>query len=57
MTETHIVVSGNLRSWIEFLEKRMAEGADAEIRKVAGMIQKELAEKVSPVIFGRFGDE
>lgn len=40
--ETRIVVTGNHRAWREFLWKRLAPGADAEIRKVAGMILGEL---------------
>lgn len=33
--ETRIVVTGNHRAWREFLWKRLAPGADAEIREVA----------------------
>ena len=35
---TQIVVTGNTRSWMEFIEKRDADGADAEIRRLAKVI-------------------
>lgn len=41
---TNIMVSGNLRSWLEFLQKRLSPAADAKIRQVAGFIKEELAE-------------
>lgn len=41
---TNIMVSGNLRSWLEFLQKRLSPAADAEIQRVAGFIKEELAE-------------
>lgn len=41
---TNIMVSGNLRSWLEFLQKRLSPAADAEIQQVAGFIKEELAE-------------
>ena len=41
---TNIMVSGNLRSWLEFLQKRLSPAADAEIRQVAGFIKEELVE-------------
>lgn len=34
-TETKIVVTGNARTWREFIQKRNSEGADPEIRAVA----------------------
>lgn len=40
--ETRIVVSGNLRSWMEFVSKRDHEAADAEMQEVAGAIYREL---------------
>lgn len=40
---TNIMVSGNLRSWLEFLQKRLSPAADAEIQRVAGFIKEELA--------------
>lgn len=41
---TNIMVSGNLRSWLEFLQKRLSPAADAEIQQVAGFIKEELVE-------------
>ena len=40
---TNIMVSGNLRSWLEFLQKRLSPAADAEMQQVAGFIEEELA--------------
>lgn len=40
---TQIVVTGNARSWMEFIEKRDADGADAEIRRLAKVIGEILA--------------
>lgn len=40
--ETKILVSGNLRAWREFLEKRWTSHAEAEIREVAQRIFVEL---------------
>lgn len=42
MTETRIVVTGNLRSWRHILNLRAAAPADHEIREVAMMIYDEL---------------
>jgi thymidylate synthase (FAD) len=50
-TPTSMVITGNLRSWLEFLEKRMSPAADAEIRGVALQVQALLAD-VAPTIFG-----
>jgi len=55
MLETSIVVTGNLRAWREFFEKRLSPGADAEIREVAVKCL-EIAKKVSPTVFEGFGD-
>lgn len=41
---TNIMVSGNLRSWLEFLQKRLSPAADAEMQQVAGFIKEELIE-------------
>lgn len=46
MTETRIVVTGNLRAWRHFLSVRAAAPADHEIREVAMMIYDELAMRV-----------
>lgn len=49
---TSIVVTGNFRAWFEYLPKRMCQRAMPEHRKLAGMIQEELA-KAAPEIFDR----
>lgn len=51
MTETRIVVTGNLRAWHEAIERRTQPDADAEIQEVMRMAKVQLA-KVSPVLFG-----
>lgn len=42
MTETKIVVTGNMRAWRDVIKRRYTLAADAEIRKVAGLILSEL---------------
>jgi len=42
MTETKIVVTGNMRAWRDVIKRRYTMAADAEIRKVAGLILSEL---------------
>lgn len=49
---TSIVVTGNFRAWFEYLPKRLCKRAMPEHRKLADMIQKELAKAV-PEIFDR----
>jgi len=49
-TPTAMVISGNFRSWLEFIEKRDSPAADAEIRLLAKDIRGEL-ERVAPAIF------
>lgn len=44
-TETRIVVTGNIRSWREVIEKRHTPDADAEFYLVAGEILQVLREK------------
>lgn len=51
MTETKIVVTGNLRAWKEVIDRRTAPDADAEMQEVMGMAKDELA-YVAPAIFG-----
>lgn len=46
MTETRIVVTGNLRAWRHILTMRAAAPADHEIREVAMLIYDELARHV-----------
>lgn len=43
-TTTDIVVTGNFRTWLEFIEKRDSKFADAEIRELAGEIKHQLQE-------------
>src|SRR5699024_10264783 len=50
MTETRIVVTGNLRAWHEVIARRPAPDADAEFQQVAGLIRDEL-KKIAPAIF------
>lgn len=49
-TETRIVVSGNYRSWIEFLQKRDDAAADAEIQLLAQEVGRQLA-GLAPHVF------
>lgn len=46
MTETRIVVTGNLRTWRHILKMRAAAPADHEIREVAMMIYDEMIKRV-----------
>lgn len=48
---TDLVVTGNVRYWKEFIEKRDAAGADAEIRRAAKIIAGILADAL-PEVFG-----
>jgi len=41
-TKTNIVVTGNLRTWKEFLEKRLCVKAQWEMRELAEMIAKQI---------------
>lgn len=50
--ETSLVVTGNFRAWFEYLPKRLCKRAMPEHRKLAELIQKELA-KAAPEIFDR----
>ena len=50
MTETKIVVTGNLRAWHEVIERRTAPDADAEFQQVASMIRDDL-QKLAPEVF------
>lgn len=49
--ETKIAVTGNVRSWREFIEKRATPFADPEIRKLAESIRDALVQ-ASPLLFG-----
>ena len=50
--KTSLVVTGNFRAWFEYLPKRLCKRAMPEHRKLAELIQKELA-KAAPEIFDR----
>ncbi|AIL96414.1 FAD-dependent thymidylate synthase [Corynebacterium ureicelerivorans] len=50
MTETRIVVTGNLRAWHEVIERRTAPDADAEMQEVMGMVRDQLT-TIAPTIF------
>jgi thymidylate synthase (FAD) len=39
---TTLMVHGNVRAWVEFVQKRRAPQADAEIRYIAEVIQQEI---------------
>lgn len=47
---TKIVVTGNLRAWLEFLPKRTSPGADAEMQAVAKEIEN-LLKREYPAVF------
>ena len=55
-TETAIVVTGNHRSWREFVDKRYSEFADPEIRELAGLVLTELR-SIAPDIYSDFEDK
>ncbi|WP_070487346.1 FAD-dependent thymidylate synthase [Corynebacterium sp. HMSC08A12] len=55
MTETRIVVTGNLRAWHEVIQRRTQPDADAEFQEVAGMIRNHLRD-IAPAIFNQ-GDQ
>ena len=52
MTETKMVVTGNLRAWLEVIERRTAPDADAELQEVMGMA-RDVLKPLAPSIFGR----
>ena len=52
MIETRIVVTGNHRSWVEMLTKRLAPGADAEMKFVSKLILEALR-PTAPTIYNR----
>jgi thymidylate synthase (FAD) len=47
---THMVITGNIRSWMEFISKRDHPAADASIQRVAAEINK-ILEAEFPEIF------
>lgn len=50
MTETKVIVTANLRAWLEVIERRTAPDADAEIQEVMGMAREALR-PLAPTIF------
>ena len=50
MTETRIVVTGNMRAWHEVIARRTAPDADAEFQEVANLIRDEL-QRLAPEVF------
>jgi thymidylate synthase (FAD) len=56
MVETSIVVTGNHRSWREFVQKRHTADADAEIRELAGVLLGELR-RIAPNIYQDIPEE
>jgi thymidylate synthase (FAD) len=49
-TETKMVITGNLRSWYEYLQKRDNPDADAMFQEVAGLIRVQL-QRIAPNVF------
>ena len=50
MTETKMVVTGNLRAWLEVIDRRTAPDADAELQEVMGMA-RDVLKPLAPSIF------
>ena len=50
MTETKVIVTANLRAWLEVIERRTAPDAVAEIQEVMGMAREALR-PLAPTIF------
>ena len=50
MTETKMVVTGNLRAWLEVINRRTAPDADAELQEVMGMA-RDVLKPLAPSIF------
>lgn len=50
MVETKMTVTGNLRTWLEVIERRTAPDADAELQQVMGMAREALR-PLAPTIF------
>ena len=49
-TETKMVITGNFRSWLEYLSKRDTPDADAMFQEVAKLIRIQL-QRIAPNIF------
>ena len=52
MTETKMVVTANLRGWLEVINRRTAPDADAELQEVMSMA-RDVLKPLAPSIFGR----
>ena len=52
MVETKMVVTANLRGWLEVINRRTAPDADAELQEVMGMA-RDVLKPLAPSIFGR----
>ena len=50
MVETKMVVTGNLRAWLQVIERRTAPDADAELQEVMGMA-RDVLKPLAPSIF------
>lgn len=50
-TPTDIVITGNLRAWLDFMPKRDSDAADLEIAAEARTIKEHLAQ-LAPTVFG-----
>jgi thymidylate synthase (FAD) len=53
-TETKIVVTGNYRAWMHFIEMRATEAADVEIRALAIECLRQL-QGIAPNVFNQYG--
>ena len=54
-SSTEMIVTANLRVWLDFLKKRTVKSAQKEIRYLANEILKEFKQQI-PVIFEDFGE-
>lgn len=52
-TETKIVVTGNYRAWMHFIDMRATEAADVEIRALAVEVLRQLWE-IAPAVFHHY---
>ena len=50
MTETKMIVTANLRAWMEVIERRTAPDVDAEVREIMTMAREAL-KPLAPSIF------
>ena len=50
ITETKMVVTGNLRAWLQVIDRRTAPDADAELQEVMGMA-RDVLKPLAPSIF------